>query len=487
MIFRILRFNILIALLTALWWAAIWFVLPVSWLQISPSALLALHIAPPLGGMLAWRLCKRLWAWRTTRAKQAANKAETEQKQAAGEKTSTQRRQALERRRATLECRSEWVVVLKKPKWSNDGDGDDALLSVPSVENLQSDDAPAPDAAKRETATREALKDIFSTAFNHCPALAWLPIFVLPGQNIEAKQLEALEQPWQEAVNILVTKKVPLPPSPSCKFLPGSGEIIDRVIALFEHDPSLPALILLGMDSPSSGASGYALAAVLLSRPGLSIETGMDAAASENASPYTPYWERERIRLPGQPRWGNIPASLQPSFLQDLPPTAALHRSWPLDINPSTAERTAVLKQRFENALSEALINAALREPPSEKDEDKKAEKGGKDGKGEAAQADTKETEPLELGWFVHDSTNSKNFGTFGAALADFDCEIDPVSEASNLIKEHGNVGAARGVLILAEALIRARQLQKTVLIAGFGDDGSGGIGIGLIRPSGQS
>ena len=474
MIFRILRFNIP----TALWWATIWFVLPVDLLQISQPALVALHIAPPLGIMLVWRLCKRLWAWRTTKATQAANKAETDQKKAAGEKTTTQRQQALERRRATLECRGEWVAMRKVPKWC---DGDTALLTVPNIETLQSDDT---------TGTHEALKAMFSAAFSQCSALAWLPVFVLPGQIIEEKQLEALKQPWQEAVKNDVAEGVPPPPL-NCKFLPGSGEIIDRVIALFEQDPSLPALILLGM--PSSDASGYALAAVLLSRPGLSIETGMEAAASEsaNANPYTPYWERERIRLPGQPRWGNIPASLQPRFLQDLPLTAALHRSWPLDINTSTPERTAVLKQRFENALNEALINAALREPPSEEDEDKNGGNSGKGEKtekdGEAAQADAEETEPLKLGWLVHDSTNSKNFSAFTVALDGFDCEIDPVFEAGNLIEEHGNIGAARGVLILAEALMRVRQLQKTVLIAGFGDGGSGGIGIGLIQPPSQS
>jgi hypothetical protein len=193
----------------------------------------------------------------------------------------------------------------------------------------------------------------------------------------------------------------------------------------------------------------------------------MESASGESDAnnPYTPYWERSRSR-PGQSRWGNIPVPLRPRFLRSMLPMAALHRSCPF--NAGTAENATALKRRFRDALDEALINAALREPLPEEGE--KAEQPG-----------VEEAAPLELGWLVHDSANTTDLVALTYVLSDFNCEIDPLAEASNLTKEHGNVGASRDALMLAEALLRAKQLQKPVLIAGFGEDD--GIGVSLARP----
>ncbi|MDR3212504.1 MAG: hypothetical protein LBT71_01080 [Azoarcus sp.] len=60
-------------------------------------------------------------------------------------------------------------------------------------------------------------------------------------------------------------------------------------------------------------------------------------------------------------------------------------------------------------------------------------------------------------------------------------CELDVLEETNNLDKEHGDVGAARGVLMLAEAIILAAQLQKPVLAAEFGEGDA--VAMGLVRP----
>ncbi|MDR3086495.1 MAG: hypothetical protein LBU45_00840 [Azoarcus sp.] len=462
MIVRLLLFCILVAL----WWAALWFDLPVdhdthasvvilrNLSQLSLPALVMLHVLPPPMAVLVWFLCKRLWAWRKNRAKQAADKAGADQKQAARKEAAAQRQQVLERRRASLECRGEWAVVPKKPEWCEA----EAVIMEQDAESVQENG--------REAATRNALEQIFGAAFGQCAAIAWLPVLVVPGGDAESTQLETLNQPWHQAVKAWDIENAPL--QPDCKFLSGSGEIIDRVIAQFENDPGLPALILLGMDAPSSGASGHAVAAVLLSRPGLSVEAEAASRALNPDNPYTPYWERNRISIKSQ--WGRIPVPLQPLFLQDTQPLASLHRS--CSLSGLAFERAAALKKQFQEILGEALINAALREPLPEEDEDGKPEQSSA---GEAA--------PLELGWVVHDNGDVTGLTALTYALSCFDCEISLTSGADDLMTEHGDVGTSRGVLMLAEALIRVRQLQKPVLVVGF--DETDEIGVGVIRPLG--
>jgi hypothetical protein len=87
----------------------------------------------------------------------------------------------------------------------------------------------------------------------------------------------------------------------------------------------------------------------------------------------------------------------------------------------------------------------------------------------------------LDLGWFAHNSGSAFRLGALSPALIDCGCEIDPFKDAGELEKEYGDVGAARGALMLAEALIRVAQLQKPVLTARF--DGDKSIEIGLICP----
>jgi hypothetical protein len=485
MIARLLLFCILVAI----WWAALWFALPVDLSQRSLPALVTLHVAPPLSAVLAWFLCKRLWVWRADKVAQAVAKAKADQEQAALEEAAAQRQQELERRRATLECRGIWAVVPKTPEWCKD----EAAMMPPEAKNFQGD--------AREEATRLSLEQIFSTALFQCNALAWLPVFVVPGLKADGKQLRTVVHAWWQAVQAQEFKDASPPPncrflpgwgdpidrrrhmkrnplspylfpsSPECKSVPGFGEIVDRVLAQFDNDPSLPALILLGMDSPSSDAPGYALVALLIVRPGLTAD-GTKARESEAANPNTPYWERNRISGTGQSWWG-MPAPLQPLLLQELPPWAVLHRSSPINIREE--DSAAEMKRWFRDALDEALINAALREPTPE------ASETGKDASPESGKAEIPELGPELLAWVVHDNDDPDRLAALINALGDYGREIDLMTEMNNLLDEHGDVGAARGVLILAEAVIRAKQLQKPVLGVGF--DKPDWIGIGVIRP----
>jgi hypothetical protein len=180
----------------------------------------------------------------------------------------------------------------------------------------------------------------------------------------------------------------------------------------------------------------------------------------------TPYWERELKSEADLPHWHRIPQPLRLDFWNSAP-FAMLHKS-------STAsklelKRGSTLTRQIRDAIKDACINAGLRDLPFEEEAQKQA------------QANPAEPEPLDLGWFVHNSGSTYQFVALVSALMDCGCEIDPLEEAGDITKEYGDVGAAHGVLMLTEALIRVAQLQIPVLTAQFGEKNS--IEIGLIRP----
>lgn len=95
--------------------------------------------------------------------------------------------------------------------------------------------------------------------------------------------------------------------------------------------------------------------------------------------------------------------------------------------------------------------------------------------------------EPPDLGWVVCNSGEGDEKAVFsrharlGTGVSTLGCDLDMTDEKTVLDEEYGNVGAARGVLILIAAMARVGRLQKPVLAAEFGDGDE--IVLSLARP----
>ena len=457
------------ALLIAFWWALLWLVLPTEWLLGTLPSLVSVHVMPPLLAVTAWWTGKQAWNWRKVKAKERAKKIEAAEKEAAREVAKAAHREKSQQYRAFVECRAVWAALINLPKWAAAGT-DLCVLLKQSPKTIQGSGS--------DVALISSLQQVFAAAFEQCEALVWLPIMLASNDPLQPGWIE---QAWRQAVAQSSIEHYPS--QPDCAVLPGRGDIPDRLIALFENYPDQPAIILVGMASPLAEtdklkkpdpALGHAVTALLLSRPGLiAPDEAQTACISEDKAndPLLPHWEREQALKVSQAflQWGKIPLTMTLAFLKSLPPIATLHRANTIH-NP--APRQSVQTRQIQESIQMALICAGLRELPFEEEEPK-----GK-------QAKPEEPALLDLGWLVHNATPD-NLGSLIPALMSLGCELSPIGEASNVVEEHGDIGEARGMLMLAESLIRAAQLEQPVLMARF--DKVDGITIGLALPASKN
>jgi len=461
---KFLRFLLLLALLALLWCAVLWFGLPDEWIQNllqsgSLPSLIAAHAGPPLFVAIAWKTGQRLWHWRVKRTEKTASQKEARKKLTAHEEAKTAHQKELARQRAHVECRAVWATVLAMPDYYEDETAQCTLIPQNAGE-IQT--------TGREAALIASLQQVFEKALLSCKASAFLSVMLLSN---EAAHQDWAKRAWHQAITMLDLEHAPSQP---CIALPGQGNIPDRVIDLFEENPNLPAVLLVGMDSPLAEAQqtdsptdptsrpGHAVVALLLSRPGLSAPEDVPITNPErDADPYTPFWERElnTKRVADTPGWGRVPPALRPAFLQRSPPIATLHRTSTIS---SPASKKFALKKQVHEALKEVFIHAGLHDVPFEGE------------KTEAA------PETPALGWIVHNA-DPAGLGSVIFSLMDHGQELEPLVETSHIEEAHGNTGAARSALMLAEATMRAAQLKQPVLVAELSTDS--GMGIGLVRP----
>ncbi|TJZ66842.1 hypothetical protein [Chitiniphilus eburneus] len=462
--------------ITGIWWALVWFVLPVDLRQLSVPSLTLLHVAPPVLLMGAWSAWKSYRAKRAAALAQAAIDAQAAENAARISAARDTHEAELRRRRAYVDCRGVWVSsTTPPPGWFEGQPAPCAFLEHPAEETL---------GVGRETALRQSLHEVLSLAIGSSPAIAWLPIYLLPGNQMAgAAQLDLARGAWQAAID---DNALDHPPGQAdCKFLPGIDGVADRVVALFENDPTLPALLLLGPDSPladteaddpydddappapsASGKPGHAVVALLFSRPGLTTSYRDDDAVvtGDDQDPYQPYWERQGGEAAGL-GWARVPPPLQPALL-DLAPLATLHQGRTLQKQGGVGHGNGLSRQ-IQNLLEGALINASLRDQPFD-----------------SAEADA--PAPVEIGWLAHNSGSVDTGGSRLAALATalhyFGSELNPIDQATNVVVEYGDIGAARGPLLLATALLRAAQLAQPTVAAEF--DGDDFVGVGVMRPA---
>lgn len=438
MIFTLLR----ILFIFVLWWTLLWFVLPVHWLEGGPLSLVALHVAPPLLVVAAWGLFKRLRAGLAARAEMLATRKMVAESESQQEAARAARREESIRRRVHVECRGVWMALSKTPDWMRKG----AYPFIrEEVEKIRE--------SERADALVASLEQVLGAAFRQCEAMAWLPVR-LAHDGTEA--VDQVGMAWKQAVEASGIAHFPLP---DCQSLPGTGYLTDRVIDLFRDAPTLPAVLVVGMDSPLADApkdfdAGHAVLALLLCRPGLdALEIGRSDSGEQEADPYTPFWERGSSPAAEVPQWGSIPPALRRDFLSCCMPVATLHK--PVEIAEPDSWRAAPVVRQLHDLICESFA--------------------------QAASAPEESTDSPGIGWLVHDSPDANRFAALSSAMMDCGCELDSIAEASNARNECGHVGAAREALMLAVASIRAAQLGKPVLLAGFGKEG--GMHIGVSRP----
>ena len=435
MFFKFLSFI----LLTALWWAALWLALPVEWLQGSLASLAGLHAGPPALVAATWWAGKRAWNWRKNRAEKRAKAAETAKTEAnlAAEKAAHEEKQS--KRRAYLHCRAVWAELTNAPTWV-EACTDQCVLFEQLPQNIQ---------GKGSSAVLTAsLEQVFEAAFQQCHATAWLPVMLV---SKDPTQLALVGQAWRSALARGIAHPTQFR---GTLFESDHTALFSHLIAQFEADPTLPAIIVVGMCSPLADADsptvplGHAVVGILLSHPNLvdpgEPETEIDDDQTDDT--LRPFWEKSQPHEANPAQWDRIPPLLRQD-LWNLYPFASLHR-------PSTAtvlefKRNSTKAQKIQGAIQAAFDDAGLRNLPFE----------------EGVAPGSAPELPDPFGWIVHNVASNRT-DVLASAIRDCGSEIDVISDACDLKQEHGGVGTAESVLALAEASILAMQLQKPVLTA---------------------
>ena len=465
--------SLLFTTITALWWALVWFVLPLDLRHLSIPALVSLHVLVPVG-LMAFISFFRRWRARVAQARALAVQAQEAQAQqqridAAREAHAAQ----LAERRVAMQCRGAWVSALTQ--------ADPAVELEPATLLAVAD---RPRGGWADTLSPQ-LADVFSRALTQLPAAAWLPIYVFPNaQRDGLDQLDLVRKTWLAAAQSLPEGSAPA--QADCKFLPGSTALVDRVLAVLANDPGLPGCLVLGFDALTEvldqadelgdlpdeavqkqwawqGQPGGAAALLLFTRAGLrASDAPVEAGAS--ADVYTPYWEQNRGTEAGQLSWGRVPPHLQRAVI-DARPLALLAAGGNV-INPQP--KGNALTRQVQGAFEAALINAGLRDQPFD--------------------SGSAEPAPVAAGWLVHNSGNVSVAGArlsgLSLALNYFGCELNVVDEADNLVITFGDMGAAREPLGLAVAALRVAQTKAPVVVAQF--DGTVAFSINVLTPASE-
>ncbi|WP_293766644.1 hypothetical protein [uncultured Aquitalea sp.] len=446
------------------WWSLLWLVLPVSWQRISPSAMLLLHIVPPVALTLTLRWWNARKEKKAEAERQQAEAAAEAERVAAREEARRRHNTALEERRQSIAChwlRCTALPVSDEPAWLAETDENCQWLPL-ERDQLEDDELLAALAEPQ----REALEALYLSA----PGAAWLPVYteVIPTQS-GIEQLAALKSVQQEAAELALDSAGP---AVECRFLPGHGDVAERARQALLQMPDCPGLVVLAADAPAlplededdfdaepdpdlawRGKPGLAVACLLFLRNGLPCEDIAAHTLPDDAQdPYQPYWEKPLA--PHSADWGPVPPSRQPS-LAALPVLAEL--SQPVQ-GPASSTRAMQLSRQLQPMLDNALVNAALLDYPfSEED----------------AQPDANRA--ASLAWLVHNSgdvqVGGARLSALSGALSRHQTEIHPIDQASNTVREWGDNGAAGPALLTALAVTRSHALAAPVLLAQFGHE----------------
>ncbi|AUH53684.1 hypothetical protein CXB49_17670 [Chromobacterium sp. ATCC 53434] len=456
------------------WWALLWLALPQSWQRISPSAILMLHLAPPmlLGAAI------KLWGY--LKEKRAADEARQQEEQAATERDGqreaarAQHLAALQERQWAVACRWLWAAATPakdEPAWlAQTGDGATWIA-------LDKDEVEAGDALD---ALAPYLAELLTGLYAEAPGAAWLPLYLEPmAQVAGVEQLTRIKALKKQAAAAGLGADTQT--SGDCRFLPGSGQLADRVLQVLRQDPELPGLVVLAADAPLAardeeddwvelepalrehrrwhGEPGLAVVAMLFLRDGLPLP--LEWRQQEGADPYQPYWEKDFAGPAAG--WGAVPSSRQAS-LAGLPTLAVLAQSSSVSLAQG---RALQLARSLQPVLDNALVNAALLDYPFSPEE-----------------ARPEKNQASSLAWLCHNSgqidVGGVRLAAIATALSRHQVELHPIDEASNVVREWGDAGAATPLLLTAAAVSHCARLQAPAVITHFENEL---VSLALARP----
>lgn len=446
------------------WWGALWWGMPVNWQRISPSAILLLHTLPPL--LFASSI--RIFGWLKARkarqqaAEQAAREAQAQQaqQQAARE----QHEAAIRLRQQTVECRGVWVSTLSPtpPQWIDE---------LPPGCSWQTLEPEALEPGELRTSLTPVLSELLQQVYNDTPEAMHLPLYLVPMAELAgAEQLQWIK-PLQQQAAAEIDPEQRL----SCRFMPEHGPLGDRVLQLLRQDPELPGLLTLSLDAPwaseeeenddafapapvRSPAPGLALVAMLFLRPGLPMPESMPAQQA-GEDPYQPYWDKNTpVR---NAHWGGVPAEAQLALLTQ-PALASLSQSAEaLECRGGALS----LSKAIRPLLDQCMLNAGLSTQPF----------------GEEIQA---QAEAKPLSWLIHNSGPVESGGTrlaaVGNVLGTAQVDLNPIDQASNIVREWGDVGQAASALLAASAVCHSARLEAPVVMTQFAADS---VNLAIITP----
>ncbi|SCK08513.1 hypothetical protein [Vogesella sp. LIG4] len=466
-----LKLLALLGLSTTLWWAALWLLIPVHWQQLSPTVMLLLHLLPPLLLTALVQLWRQRQARREQAAAQAQADAEAAEQQTRRDEARERHHSELRERQQVLHCRWLWVQALPQRDelaWL------DELPEACAWQALTEDEL---EAGSPLDSLHQVAEEGLAALYEELPGAAALPLLleVLPGTG-GMEQVGRIKQ-WQQQAWQQQQGDAPQPAS-DCRFLPGSGTVADRVQQFLAQDPELPGAVLLALDAPHAawspddeaddatrqqwreqGRPGAAVVLLLFLRAGLAAPAS-DAQAA--ADPYQPYWERDPASV--NAGWGRVPAGAQQG-LAALPLLACLAQSGQGTLGrPGTLQLTRQLQPLLDNAL----VNASLLDYPFS-----------------AEDADPQRNQADSVAWLVHNGgdvdAGGVRMAAIGSNLTRHQIGLDPVDEASNLVREWGHVGAATPALLTALTVTHCARLAAPAVLAQFQQDHAA---LSLARPA---
>ncbi|MEJ2793918.1 hypothetical protein WAE56_10900, partial [Iodobacter sp. LRB] len=337
---------------------------------------------------------------------------------------------------------------------------------------------------------QQTLQQLLSDVYTTAPGAAWLPHYFEANPQLEGReQLEMLKQAQLQAIANQDFEENS--PSPEPRFFPGSGALMSRVQQLFQQDPGLPGMVVYAADAPLLtrgipedewdepgadqeeanqwlGKPGYAAVAMIFLRENLPVpEPVSTQEVSQDA--YTPYWEKQQHY--GDERWGRVPLQWQDTLAQ-LPVLAELRLGEQATI---VHKQLLPMTRQIHTLFDNALVNAGLRDYPFSSDD-----------------KDEAKDQAESIAWLVHNSGDVDVGGTrlaaVSSALQQYAVPLNPIDDASNCVREWGDVGSARSVLQVAVAVVHSARLAAPAVLTEFDRQGdTEHFSVALIRPQEQS
>lgn len=475
------------------WLAALWFLIAPDFSQWAIPQLAALHLAPPVitwGGWMLWRRHRNKNAERIAAEREAVEERE---RQAKREAARAQHDNEIAHRTFACDCRALALVQLSAK------DDEDLVPPAEGVLYTSVDPQEPDDVDESQTLLdflRPGLEEALTSVYSSCPAALSFPVYVAPPADAVGDEVFTCVR----EIRARVAEDVGSPARPQAEmgrilFLPSGTSIADCVIGLFESDPELPGAVVLAFDAPAwnewrriedggeiddpvlrqsrqwLGQPGQGVVAMFLTPTRLAE---MLQAAPRFRGEYdamTPYWEKTPAAASG-----TLLAGLsedERENLQQAPVLARIHRAAAVQFEGKPM-RSMELTRTIETLIERAQINAQLVDLPFEST-------------GETAGSSDNASTPPGCAWLIHNAGGVDCSGTrlaaLGVGLLNRGIDVDPISEASNLVVRIGDLGAARGVAMLALTVARAAGAHGPALCAEFAGNDSLGLSFAVLPP----